>query len=122
MQSKSSKSRVHVLNPAGGCGHIPLSQARRFVREGRAEWDNGKLRFLEGHHAHLSVLAELNRYEVTHHGEGAGMATLAAVEGLPVAGSAIRLFTGRRADKPPVDHSTVLLRVRPVPLELQPSV
>lgn len=110
---KASAVRVNVLNAADGCGHIPLPQAKRFVREGRAEWVGSSVRFLETDYRHQSAVACASRYEVTHQGEGVGMASFDAVKHLPVAGPAIKVFIGKRQTTPPVDQSTVLLDVRP---------
>ncbi len=91
-RSKASKSiRVPIANPVGGCGHTNLEHARRYVRRGRARFlPDGRLEFIDSHH-HQSAAAACRR--VLFHG---GMATVRAVEGLPVAGDALRLFMGHR--------------------------
>ncbi len=106
-----ARVRIEILNPTGGNRCTSLAVARRYVREGRADWEDGKIRFREEHHACLSAYQSAS--EVLHHGEGSGMASMKQVKGLPVAGPVVRLFTGHRSSKPVVDRSTVLLGVRP---------
>jgi hypothetical protein len=92
--SQSKKTMVRVINPAGGCGFTSLEHARRYVRRKTAAWEGEgvAIRFLDVSPRADRVLASARaacRYDD-------GLASLGDVEGLPVAGSAIRLFTGKR--------------------------
>jgi hypothetical protein len=119
MSKNPKKIRVEILNPVAGCGYTSLAHARRYVKRGRAEWANDagvtKLRFVNAHHAHES--ARIRASAITRRGEGIGMASLEAVEGLPVAGPAIRVFTGHKPDVPIVDHSVIEISRRLLPVE-----
>lgn len=44
--STARKTRIHILNPPGGCGHTSLKNARDFVASGDAEWVGPAIRFL----------------------------------------------------------------------------
>ncbi len=110
MKIKRSKIAVEILNPApGGARFASLDFARRHVARGLARWEGRKLRIAEDHPA---LLACRSASEVTHHGEGAGMARLDQVQGLPIAGPAIRMFSGARAAGV-MDYPTIVLCARP---------
>ena len=97
MSQKSKKIRIQILNPVSGCGHTSLAHARRYVKRKEAIWDGPAIRFVPHTHVAASVKA-------THLTNGTGFATLKGVEGLPVAGPAIRLFTGKRPLTPPQEN------------------
>jgi hypothetical protein len=47
MSRNAKRVRISILNPPHGCQPTTsLEHARRYVRRGTAEWDNGQLRFI----------------------------------------------------------------------------
>ena len=119
MPQKSRKpAPVHIQNPAGEHRYTSAKNAQRMVDRGIAEWINPQrsIRLNESHYAVRAGLATA-ALTVTRRGEGEGMAPLDAVQGLPCAGPAIRLFYGKRSTLPVYDHSTVETERRLLPVE-----
>ena len=118
MSQKSKKIRVQIVNPLPGCqSSTSLAHARRYIRRGAAKWihPDRVLQFISGKVQAAAWSAVIRR------GEGLGIAKLDQVQGLPVAGPAIRVFTGKRLDKPVYDPSTVELGRLPMPYRDEPK-
>ena len=116
MSPNAQKNKIEILNPVGDSRFTSVAGARRLVDRGRADWVNerGTMKILlnENHRAIRAGIA-LSAILVRR-GEGGGMATLDGVRHLPVAGPAIRVFTGKRQTEPVFDHSTIELSRRMV--------
>ena len=108
LKRKASKVKVAIV----GGGFTSLAAARSYVRNNRAEWEKGTLRFLDSHHGHRSAMRNMLDFEarnvMTHYGEGEGIARIDQIQGLPLAGPAVRLLTGKRTRKV-MDYPTVEL-------------
>jgi hypothetical protein len=88
----SNKRAVRISNSCGR-GWTSRKQADRFVKKGQARWNpDGTLSFIEDDFGHISATRSAARQVFT---DGTGMATLAAIAGLPVI-QPIKLITGHR--------------------------
>jgi hypothetical protein len=90
-------SSVRIVNPvAAGAHSLSYRHARRYVRQGRAEWIAGAnaIRFLERDHRHESA-ARLARIQTAAGYDGRGMLRLDEIKRLPCI-DAVRLIAGRK--------------------------
>jgi hypothetical protein len=92
-------SFVAVLNPLHPrASQLSYAHARRYVRQGRAEWVKGTsaIRFVETNHLHQSA-ARLARQQTALGYDQRGMLLLEEVRRLPCL-EAERLFAGRKRE------------------------
>lgn len=90
-------SLVKILNPvAGGASGLSYSHARRYVRQGRAEWIKGAnaIRFLDQDHRHQSA-GRLLRAQTACGYDARGMLLLGEIKRLPCV-NAEQLIVGKK--------------------------
>ncbi len=106
-----SDLKIRIENPLTGSGKMTsAAHARRYVKRGLAEWTSPASIHMVDCHERLSA-EHATRPTVS---DGAGFASIEAIQGLPCAGDADRAMWGPRTDPPDeVIHSPVyLLRSR----------
>jgi hypothetical protein len=105
-----NKRAVRIIQTDGSIGWTSRKSAERYIARGLAhERPDGCLAFIADDHRVVSAHQGKGR---PLYGNGDGFATLEAVEGLPVAGPAIRLFTGHRPVSPPRDYPEPVILAR----------
>lgn len=98
-----SQNKVRVVNARGETlNRTSEKRAIRMIARGIAVPYGNGIKMLEGDRR-VSPKGCVRRKE-RFAGYGIGFATLGCVEGLPVAGPAIRLFMGHRPSAPPRDY------------------
>lgn len=97
--SKRKRATVAILNPRDGRKYTSLASAKEYVRRGAAMFVGGGLEFFSNtpRSAFLlrAVEASFDPYVDT------GMASVEAIEGLPVVGDVIKLVVKPSGRKPP---------------------
>ena len=92
-------SSVQIVNPVpGGARVLSYRHARRYVRQGRAEWVKGQpaIRFLDNEHRHQSAQRLARQQTAAGYDSGAAhMAVLKEIQRLPVAFDPVRLIVKR---------------------------
>jgi hypothetical protein len=88
------KRAVRILNPASGPGWTSRRRACEYVRQKRA-WrhPDGSIEFISGDPRHMAARVSVeNDYDIAAR---TGIASIEAIQGVPVVGPIIRLLTLR---------------------------
>lgn len=116
MSAKAKQQPVRIVNPVGRRRYTSPRAAAQMVARGIAAWVDGSRSAIELDETHYAIRAGMMiEAKLVRRGESGGMAGLEAVQGLPVAGPAIRVFTGHRPDTPIVDYSVIEVSRRLLP-------
>lgn len=86
-------------------------KAEEYVKRGRARWSGDWLEFILDDHRHESAKRSAQSFRDD------GLATLAGVKGLPVAGDPVKIFMGKRSLAPVRENRRVVLQIRELPME-----
>ena len=95
--SQRKRATVVILNPRDGRNYTSLKSAAKEVWRGAAEFRGGGLWLLDGTpRAAFIAGAVLDSIEATYdEAAGSGLASVAAVEGLPAIGDVVNMFVIR---------------------------
>ncbi len=100
--SKKKRPIVRIVNPRDERTYTSEQSAAEYVRRGVAVMKYGGLLFLKGtpraDFVSAAVVKSADTYDPVVH---TGLATLACVEGLPVAGDPVKVFVVRSGRKAP---------------------
>ena len=97
--------QVRVHNPKTRNAFTSLKSARRYVERGRARWRaDGSVEFIEDASDYRAVAVKLSHERLMQIGYDrdvscGAMASLEAIQGLPLAGNVIRLLTVTRRSR-----------------------
>ncbi len=114
--SKKHKAFVRILNPVGSA-YTSLKQATSYVTSGKAKWEGGSIRFTEkwSERAKSSstwhyILKYRLRTQDQAGYDSIDRMTLPQIQGLPLAGPAIKLISkGSSHFKPRAPHCKTLV-------------
>jgi hypothetical protein len=97
-ESSLKSSRIAILNPLPGAARsLGYEHARRYVKQGRAQWVNrDAIRFLPEHHRHQSA-ERLLRQQTAAGYDARGLLTIEEIKQVPVTGEAALLLVRRSA-------------------------
>ena len=93
------RKNIRIENPISDCRFTSKNRARRFVKQGRAEWvePGVSIRFIQSDHRHGSAQksADATRYWYER-AASTGVARLSEVAGLPMIAPGVAMGFGRR--------------------------
>lgn len=90
------KIKVQIINPIQGGGFTSLAHAERYIRRGRAIWENGKLRFIT-----TTVPVVPTRKCRPNLVNGDGFQKPEGLKHTPFVGDYWKMYHGKKPNKPP---------------------